>query len=125
MAHRRTPGAASLFLAAERTFLAQVRTGVAVMAFGFVVARFALFLRGLGHVRTPPPAGLDVMAGALLTGLGGLAVLTAALRLRRRRRQIAAGRLTPTSRSDLALALALTVAGLGLAVYLGTQALWA
>ena len=33
--------------AAERTFLAWVRTGLALTGFGFVVARFGLFLREL------------------------------------------------------------------------------
>jgi hypothetical protein len=32
------------YLAAERTFLAWIRTGLALMGFGFVVARFGLFL---------------------------------------------------------------------------------
>jgi putative membrane protein len=32
------------YLAEERTFLAWIRTGVTLMAFGFVVARFAIFL---------------------------------------------------------------------------------
>jgi inner membrane protein YidH len=35
------------YLAAERTFLAWTRTGLALMGFGFVVARFALFLQQL------------------------------------------------------------------------------
>lgn len=35
-------------MAAERTLLAWVRTGLALMAFGFVVARFALILQTLG-----------------------------------------------------------------------------
>ncbi len=34
-----------VYFAAERTFLAWLRTGFTVMAFGFVVARFGLFLR--------------------------------------------------------------------------------
>jgi putative membrane protein len=33
------------FLANERTFLAYVRTSLSVMAFGFVISRFGLFLR--------------------------------------------------------------------------------
>jgi putative membrane protein len=37
-----------VFFAAERTLLAWVRTGLTIMAFGFVVARFGLFLRLLG-----------------------------------------------------------------------------
>jgi len=36
--------------AAERTLLAWVRTGMALMGFGFVVARFGLFLRELATV---------------------------------------------------------------------------
>jgi putative membrane protein len=38
------------FLAAERTLLAWIRTGIALMGFGFVVARFGLFLRELAHL---------------------------------------------------------------------------
>jgi len=37
-------------LAAERTLLAWVRTGLALMGFGFVVARFGLFLREIAQV---------------------------------------------------------------------------
>jgi putative membrane protein len=35
------------YLAAERTLLAWIRTGLALMGFGFVVARFGLFLKEL------------------------------------------------------------------------------
>ena len=34
-----------VYFAAERTLLAWIRTGLTVMAFGFLVARFGLFLR--------------------------------------------------------------------------------
>jgi putative membrane protein len=33
------------YLAEDRTFLAWIRTSIALMGFGFVVARFCLFLR--------------------------------------------------------------------------------
>ena len=49
-----------VYLAAERTFLAWIRTSVSLMGFGFVIARFALFLRGYGlatGLSTPGPAG--------------------------------------------------------------------
>ncbi len=39
-----------IYFAAERTLLAWVRTGLAMMGFGFVVARFGLFLRELAAV---------------------------------------------------------------------------
>jgi putative membrane protein len=43
------------FFAAERTLLAWVRTGLALMGFGFVVARFGLFLREIADVKGLPP----------------------------------------------------------------------
>ena len=46
MAERTTSGPSD-YLAAERTFLAWIRTGLALMGFGFVVARFGLFLQAL------------------------------------------------------------------------------
>ena len=39
-----------VYLAAERTLLAWIRTGLALMGFGFVVARFGLFLREVAAV---------------------------------------------------------------------------
>jgi putative membrane protein len=45
-----------VFFAAERTLLAWVRTGLTVMAFGFVVARFGLFLHLLSLQSGPVSA---------------------------------------------------------------------
>jgi putative membrane protein len=44
------------FLAEERTFLAWIRTSLALMGFGFVVARFGLFLQALQITRSDPAA---------------------------------------------------------------------
>ena len=53
-----------VYLAAERTFLAWVRTSVSLMGFGFVIARFALWIariRLFGHADVTGPArGLDL-----------------------------------------------------------------
>ena len=58
--------------AAERTLLAWVRTGVALMGFGFVVARFGLFLRELAMQvgKEPPSSGWSLVMGVALIGLG-------------------------------------------------------
>src|SRR5215472_13116986 len=48
----RTNSGPSDYLAAERTLLASIRTGLALMGFGFVVARFGLFLDALLGNRT-------------------------------------------------------------------------
>ncbi len=44
------------YFTAERTFLAWIRTGLALMGFGFVVAKFGLFLREFSQ-RQPQVAG--------------------------------------------------------------------
>ena len=67
-----------VFFAAERTFLAWIRTGLALMGFGFVVARFGLFLREVAAMQGGPPApgGVSRWFGIGLIGLG--VVVTAA-----------------------------------------------
>jgi putative membrane protein len=59
----------------ERTFLAWLRTSIAIIAFGFVVERFAVFLKYLaptaGEAVVNPRTGL---LGALLIWLGTLIV---------------------------------------------------
>ena len=65
---------ARVFFAAERTFLAWIRTGLALMGFGFVVARFGLFLREIAALQggPAPPSGLSRWFGIALIGLGVL-----------------------------------------------------
>jgi putative membrane protein len=60
-------------LANERTFLAYARTALAFIAFGFVIARFALFTReiaAVAHLRETGPA-LSTAFGTLMA-LGGV-----------------------------------------------------
>src|SRR6267378_2951553 len=60
------------FLAAERTLLAWIRTGLALMGFGFVVARFGLFLQVLQaaqHVPLPESYVLSLWFGTALSAV--------------------------------------------------------
>jgi putative membrane protein len=65
-----------VYFAAERTLLAWLRTGIAVMGVGFLVARFGLFLRML-HPETqhlpPHPASTLLGVGFVLLGAAGIA----------------------------------------------------
>jgi len=71
------------YLAAERTFLAWIRTGLALMGFGFVVARFGLFLqqlRFIDHAPSTPSYGVSVWFGTALVAVGVVVNLSSAWR---------------------------------------------
>src|SRR5580692_13160979 len=78
-------------LANERTFLAWVRTGVAIVVFGFAIGRFAVAVRqwmqlqGPGHV--VPTSGLSVWFGTAAIIGGVLICLAGLIRYRRTRAQ--------------------------------------
>jgi putative membrane protein len=60
-------------LANERTFLAWLRTGVAVIAFGFVVDRFSLYV----HYLVPAATTLAVPSTSLPTAVVGAGLMWA------------------------------------------------
>lgn len=80
--------------AAECTLLAWIRTGLALMGFGFVVARFSLLLRELAGNRADPasPPGLSLYIGTALVGVGVLVTLLASLRHRSDIKKLNAGK---------------------------------
>src|SRR5689334_8089678 len=84
-----------LHQANERTMLAWIRTGIALMAFGFAIARFGVFLRQvatLGQLAGHAPHGVgSAWVGAGLVALGMLANLLATLRYAQIRRAIERG----------------------------------
>jgi putative membrane protein len=71
------------YLAAERTFLAWLRTGLALMGFGFVVARFGLFLqqiRLVEHASAIHSSGLSLWFGTGLIIAGILMTILSTVR---------------------------------------------
>ena len=109
----------------ERTFLSWVRTAIAVMAFGFLVERFDLFLlmtRGSTHTPAPhiPEVRFGEIAGLGLMATGLAIVAVATLRFVTATREIddEAPHAGPGSRFDLALAALLFFLGCGLVAYL-------
>jgi putative membrane protein len=111
-------------LAAERTLLAWVRTGLALMGFGFVVARFGLFLREMQAINTSEPApahgGLSQWIGVALILLGVAVHLAAAADHARFLVRVRRGEPYLLSRWPLGIIVAaiLAVLGAGLAAYL-------
>jgi putative membrane protein len=109
----------------ERTFLAWVRTSIAVTAFGFLVERFDLFL-SLGnsaaldrHITVSPPE-FGRVAGLVLIIAGVAMVVLAALRFIKTAKEIDDPAIVPGtgSRLDIALTALLAVLGIALFFYL-------
>lgn len=123
------PGDPRVYFAAERTLLAWVRTGLAVMALGFVVARFALFL-SLAAAAAPgaaarPPEGPALQRFSSAVGIGLVlyaagSILAALYNHRFYVRSLPRQDLptVPLPQLSSLLALATAVVGLVLAVYL-------
>jgi putative membrane protein len=111
-------------LAMERTLLAWVRTGLALMGFGFVVARFGLFLREIEAVREAAPGrvstGPSLWIGTALILLGVIVNLLVSAEHVRLMRQVP---VEPpygvrTWLMGVAVALGLAILGIAMAVYL-------
>jgi putative membrane protein len=109
----------------ERTFLAWVRTAIAIMAFGFLVQKFDLFLRIASQSLDERSswAGSQIVgniAGLLLIVLGGVVMAFAAIRFRKTTRDIDAEEVRPGpgERLDITLVLLLLLLGVILFVYL-------
>ena len=114
-----------VFFAAERTLLAWVRTGLGVMALGFVVERFGLFIGILGaQAGLRAPTGhstlVSTLIGVALAFAGALIIALEARQYVRYVRTLPPADLPPGYRIGLAPFTASLVAALGaaLAVYL-------
>jgi putative membrane protein len=107
----------------ERTMLAWIRTGIAIMAFGFAIARFGVFLRQVAAVNAAAvhlSRGIgSTWVGAALVALGMLANLLATVRYGQVRRAIERGRLgAPNAALVYGLGTAATVIGMAMSVLL-------
>lgn len=113
----------------ERTYLAWVRTAIAVMAFGFLVERFDLFISYASqssshaarqlhmHLRTTEWVGL------LLIVFGAMIILLASARFLRNRRDIALERMEAYAGpvGEKLLAGILVLLGVFLVLYVGQE----
>ncbi len=109
-------------MANERTFLAWIRTAVAVMAFGFVVEKFSLFVKQmayyLGKEKALPAPGYSSYMGIILVGLGVLMGILAFVRYKNVERQIESDTYRPSGILSVLLFLSLLSIGVFLVLYL-------
>ena len=112
-----------IYFAAERTVLAWIRTGLSLMGFGFVVARFGLFLRqsaAASHAAEVKSYGFSIWVGTAMVLAGVFVNLTSALRHTRiiaglNRGDDVVGRPSYTA---LAVAVMLAIVGLAMVAFL-------
>ncbi|GAC1492609.1 MAG: DUF202 domain-containing protein [Gemmatimonadaceae bacterium] len=110
-----TGGKATDYLANERTFLAWIRTSIAVIGLGFVVAKFSVWLRELAAGIDPGspirPAGASLPLGVAMMAFGSVIPLLALVHFGAVNRAIARGDLKADDR--LVIAVGILVALLG------------
>jgi putative membrane protein len=101
----------------ERTFLAWIRTGLAVAAFGFFLVKLNVFLDAAGGGSTPQLAGAVVpvairYAGLAMAAIGIAIVARSGFAFERTRRAIDRDEIVriPQSRAEALLAAALAIA---------------
>jgi uncharacterized membrane protein YidH (DUF202 family) len=113
-------------MANERTFLAWIRTSLGIMAFGFVIEKFAFFLKQMSIILQqsttgnilPTSQGYSAIIGIFLVGLGTLLVLLAFIRYKKVERQIDTNTFQKSSIHEIILTVSILAVGIFLVSYL-------
>lgn len=116
------PNRTSDHLANERTFLAWIRTSVGIMAFGFVVSKFALFMKQISIVLDKPlephSKGYSSSLGIVLVCIGIFTVLFSFLRYKHVEKQLDGNNYKSSSVLITAVAFIILLISILLVVYL-------
>lgn len=110
-------------LANERTFLSWIRTSIGIMAFGFVVEKFALFVRQVSlflgkEAPQPPYTGYSSLFGIFLVALGAIMGVLSFIRYKKVEKQIDEDTYKPSILLDVLLVIPLLVIAVFLVIYL-------
>jgi|ERR1022692_1664198 putative membrane protein len=109
-------------LANERTFLAWVRTSIGIMAFGFVVVKFSLFVKQIGIVLGKQiilqQHGFSNIIGIVLVAAGSSSLILSFIQYKRTEKQINNGNYISSSWLTGALAIFIFLVSIFLIIYL-------
>lgn len=113
-------------MANERTFLAWIRTSIGIMAFGFVVERFALFVKQMSYFlgkEVGAPAiqqgrSYSSILGISLIALGAIMGFLSFIRYKKVEKQIDEDTYQPSLILDILLTISILAVGIFLVIYL-------
>src|SRR5437870_6167841 len=109
-------------LANERTFLAWMRTSIAVMGLGFVVARFGLWFQELASKINPQiqlkSRGLSLPLGEIMIGLGGLLTALAGWRYHIVNRAIESGKIKADPAMVVSVSIIVVATAIAIILYM-------
>ena len=113
-------------LANERTFLAWIRTSIAIIAFGFVIEKFSLFMKQMAFIlgkagtaeALPSSHGYSAVVGIFLVTFGTMLSVLGFLKFKKTQKQIDQGSYQISSLLELILTLLIFVVGGFLVLFL-------
>jgi len=113
-------------MANERTFLAWIRTSISIMAFGFVVEKFAFFINNLSYLLSksnlpeaaPSSSGYSKIIGIILVAMGALMGVLSFIRYKKVEREIDEGAYRPSLMLDILVAMGILTIGIFLVLYM-------
>jgi len=108
-------------LANERTFLAWIRTSIALMGFGFVIVKFTLFLKEISlliEAKAVLSKGYSAMVGVIMVAFGVIIAILAFLQYKKYENQLNKNTYVSSSMLSLFVTLIILIGGIILIIYL-------
>jgi putative membrane protein len=119
---REKEGRTADHLANERTFLAWIRTSIAMMGFGFVIVKFALFIRqitfALAEKAVVTQKGYSAVIGVIMVAVGAIIAAMAFMRYRNIEKQLSTNSYFPSQWLSVLVTLTIIIVSILLVLYL-------
>jgi putative membrane protein len=108
-------------LANERTFLAWIRTSIALMGFGFVIVKFAVFVKQVSyliHDKNIIPNGNSSKIGIVMILLGAVVAIYSFVNYKIIKRRIEANKFYTDDKLSLFVTIVIIISSILMTIYL-------